>query len=310
MRQCKSCKGSGWYMRPAQKERRPYAGETAEQRKEREAVRAEKRKEHEAILAEREAIRAERAAIRASRTFPPLEELEARKIDRKLQDIDRIRAKVASGAKVEKSQLQKMQQRSVLEQSRVMQKIASGWSRDLRPQSELIQEITLSAEEEMHARRFERKISKLAETQAKLRSAIKVDHVQLEALQKEIDLLSQKAVLQKIAAGFRRCVLDNDTAKPAAPAKMHSSLAKSKVQSPEAPAASQSLERSTEAVVVQETKVESDEVDSASEVSTVDTVDATQAAAIEKAALLLKAAGLPGLTAEQLRAFAAQTASA
>merc|ERR1711953_62114 len=197
-----------------------------------------------------------------------------------------------------------------------MQKIASGWNRDLRPQSELIQASTLSAEEELHARRFERKISKLTERQTKLRSAIKVDHVQLEALENEIYTLSNKAVLKRIAAGFRRCVLDSDVARPAAPAKRHSSLVKSEVQLT-VPAASQSLERFTEAVVVRETTAaadsvsrDADEIDSASEVSTVDTIDATQVAAIEKAALLLKAAGLPGLTAEQLRAFAAQPSAA
>jgi len=270
------------------------------------------------MFAQREAVRAAREAIRANRTLTALDELEARKIDRKLQDIERIRAKVAAGAKVEKSQLQKIQLQSELEQSRVMQKIASGtWNRDSRPQSELIQEITLSAEEEVHARRFERKICKLREKQATFRFEVgssgffRVDHVQFDALEEEIQSLNNKAVMKKIAEGFRRCVLEGDAAKPAAPAKLHSSLAKSKVQPPAAPAAPQSLEHFTEAVVVQETNVDAEfvprEADEVSEVSTVDTVDATQAAAIEKAALLLKAAGLPGLTAEQLRAFAAQT---
>jgi len=208
---------------------------------------------------------------------------------------------------VETSQLQKMQLQSELEQSRVMEKISSGWKRDSRPQSELIQAITLDEEEEQQARRLERKIRKFTEQQAKLRTElpIKVDHVQLEFLEKEIQLLSNKDVLQKIAAGFRRRALEGDVAKTAAPVKLHSSLVKSKAQPETAPAASQSLEHPTDAgVAVQETKVDveivSREIDEVSEVSTVDTVDARQAAALEQAAHALKAAGL---TAEQLHAW-------
>merc|ERR1712203_23744 len=119
----------------------------------------------------------------------------------------------------------------------VMQ-ISDGWMRDVRPQSELIQAITLTAEEEGHVCRFERKIHKLEERQAALRAAVKVDHVQLESLEKELFMLRDKDIFRRIAAGYRR------PGQAAAPEKqVHSSLMPSKSQPVKTQTISQSLER-------------------------------------------------------------------
>jgi rubrerythrin len=244
-----------------------------------------------------------REELRAARMLGPLEELEARKICRKLQEIERIGEKVASGAKLEASQLKKMLQKSELEQLPVMRKISNGWQRDGCPQSELVQKITLTDEEEGHLRRFEKKIHKLMEQHIGLRAAIKVDHVQLESIQKEIDQLKDRDLFQKIAAGYRRATLDADS-KCLAPAKgkMHASLLPSKAQ-PATKHVSQALECATAPVkrVVPSPVCQAlRDADECSEASTVDTVDAEQLAVLEKAAEMLKASGLVA-QAEELR---------
>jgi len=151
---------------------------------------------------------AAKAAADASRVLEPLEELEARKTERKLKEISRISAKVHAGAKVDNLQLQKIHQKCDLEQLPVMQKISEGWKRDERPQSELIEAMTLTEHEEEQARLFEKKILKLRETQAKVRAAIQIDNVQLEILEKKIEKLNETKVFKKISAGFRRRNLD------------------------------------------------------------------------------------------------------
>merc|ERR1712203_98265 len=194
------------------------------------------------------------------------------------------------------------------EVSPVMQKIADGWKRDECSQSELIQKITLTDEEEFHLRRFEKKLHKLTEQQSVLRAAVKVDHVQLESLQKEIDQLQDRDLFRKVAAGYRRAALGGDNESKTLKPKVHASL--NKAQPEKTQIASQALEGVLAPVKCVSFSVDKmRDVDECSEASTIDSVVAEQqVAALQTAAKLLDASGLAA-QAEELRVAAEQVAA-
>merc|ERR1712203_855174 len=194
------------------------------------------------------------------------------------------------------------------EVSPVMQKIADGWKRDECSQSELIQKITLTDEEEFHLRRFEKKLHKLTEQQSVLRAAVKVDHVQLESLQKEIDQLQDRDLFWKVAAGYRRAPLGGDKESKIFKPKVHASL--NKAQPEKMHIVSQALEGVLVPVKCVSFPVEKmQDADECSEASTIDSVAAEQQiAALGTAAKLLDASGLAA-QAEELRVAAEQVAA-
>lgn len=59
----------------------------------------------------------------------PAEEAEAKRLERKLREIKRLEQVLASGARLDKLQLEKVAGKAVLEDSLVLRKVRAGWQR-------------------------------------------------------------------------------------------------------------------------------------------------------------------------------------
>lgn len=97
----------------------------------------------------------------------PLEELEIRKLESKLKNIELLERRLHAGEKLDRLQVEKIQSKKSVEEHPLMIRAAT-WLRDERPLAELKQAVTLSPVEELAVRTVEKEFNEIAKFESRM----------------------------------------------------------------------------------------------------------------------------------------------